>query len=281
MLEEKNEYGLTCLHLACDNNLAPDSLRLLLKYLLKHTDIKKMLEKKNNNGWTCLLSACFGSLSSQSLPILLYYLAKHTDIKEMLEEQDNYGWTCLHYACWKLLSPDSLRLLISFFPSKNLLTSILDSKNNKDQTPIDRAESDEVKQLLQDSDCFEKCRLWLLRNHQETFLNSLFPHSLLLTCQALKELKNGLEHSQQHGTIILITLMSSPSKFREAINKTDSAAQMARYFDVVKKGDKKSDYNHWRKNISCFRDFYGQWPPSERRTATTYDGEGSSSCSIQ
>ena len=81
---------------------------------------------------------------------------------------------------------------------------------------------------------------------------------------------------------MLIALMSSPSKFREAVDDTDfSAPMLSYYFNVVKKGDQKSDYNHWRRNIQLFRECYGQWPPSERKTATTFEGEGSSSCSIQ
>ena len=153
---------------------------------------------------------------------------------------------------------------------------------NKNETPIDHAKNGEIKQLLRDPDCFEKCRLWLLRNHQDTFLYSLYPNSFEKTCEALKELpNNGLQETPEHATMMLIALMPSPSKFREAVDKTDSLAPMLSYFNVVKKGDKKSDYDHWRKNIRLFREFYGQWPPTERKTATTHEGEGNSSCAIQ
>ena len=283
VLEEKTNNGSTCLHVACAGDLSPDSFRLLLEYLTKHADIKKMLEEKNNRGTTCLHLACANDLSPDSLRLLLEYLANHSHIEKELEEKTDDAQTCLHNASRNKLSTDSLRFLISFFPSKNLLASALDARNKKKETPIDCAKNVEAKQLLRDPECFEKCRLWLLRNHEDTFLYARYLNSLEKTCQALKELpKSALQHSQQHATIMLIAFMSSPSKFREAVDKTDSSAPMASYFDVVKKGDQKSDYNHWRKNIRLFREFYGQWPPSERKTASDYEKDASgSSCSIQ
>ena len=282
VLEAKDWHGHTCLHYACANKLSVDCLQLFVEYLTKHADLTKVLEEKTCQGWTCLHLACSNQLPPDSLRLLLEYLTKHADIKKVLEEKDGDGQTCLHCACLKSFSADSLRLLISFFPSKDFFATALDARDREKETPIDYAEHDEVKQLLQDPDCFEQCRLWLLRNHEDTFLYARYLNSLEKTCHALKELpKSALQHSQQHATIILIALMSSASIFRDAVNKTDSSAPMESYLSVVKKGDTKSDYNHWRKNFHLFRDFSGQWPPSARKTATTYEGEGSSSCTIQ
>jgi len=278
VLEAKDWQGHTCLHYACANKLSADCLQLLLEYSENHADIKKILEDKDDNGQTCLHLACEKYLSADSLRVVLKYLSKHADIKKVLEAKNNSGKTCFDWACIRHESVDSVRLLISFFPSRDLCVSDYYQK----QTPIECTSNEETKQLLGDPDCFEKCRLWLLRNHEDTFLYSLFPYSFEKTCHALKELKNGLQHTPKHLTIMLIVLMPSSWKFREAVDKTDSSAPMASYFDVVKKGDKKSDYNHWRRNIHLFREFYGQWPPSERKTASDYEKDASgSSCSIQ
>ena len=281
LLLMKYGQGWLPIHDACYTKVDRASLHFILDAAVEHGIIKKMLETKETKGQTCFHIACYWNLSFDSLRLLLEYSSKYADMRKILEEKDNNDWTHLHNACFNDLPIDSLRLLISFFPSKETFANVLGAKNQRGDTPVDRVEKDEIKQLLQDRDCWQKCRLWILRNHETTFICSLFPTSFDKTCQTLLELNNGLSHSQQHATIILIALTSSPVKFRQAVDKTDSSAPMASYFDVVKKGDEKSTYNHWRKNIHLFREFYGQWPPSDRKTKTSFEGADSSSCVIQ
>ena len=188
MLGEKNNEGWTCIHYACRFDLFTDTLRLLLEHLAKHADIKRVLEEKTSTRSTCLHFACANKMSPDSLRLLLEYSSKHADIKKMLEEKSNQGRTCLHFACDNDLSVDSFRLLVSFFPSNESLQLVLDSNNNDDKTPLAVARNDEHKQLLQDPDCWRKCRYWLFCNYQETFLNSLYPSSPEKTFEALKEL---------------------------------------------------------------------------------------------
>ena len=283
LLLMKYDSGDLPIHDACWDKVDKAALQLILDAAVKHGIAKEILEATTNNGSTCLHYACVHDLSANSIRLLLQYLSKHADFEKVLEEKEIRGQNCLHYASYHKLSIYSLRLLISFFPSKDVCGRVLDARDYRQDTPADLGSDHEAKQLLRDPHCFEKCRLWLLRNQEDTFLYSLFPYSFDQTSRALKELtlKNVLQHSQQHATIILISLMASPSKFREAVDETTTSAPMSSYFDVVKNGDQKSDYNHWRKNIRLFREFYGQLPPSNRRTASTYEGEDSSSCSIQ
>jgi len=280
LLLMRDDYGYLPLHAACYYKLDCTALRLILDTAVEHGIIQEMLEAKVEHfNCSCLDYAFRDEISAEFLCLLLGYLSKYTDLTKMLEEKNEVGWNRLHKACHKNLSPNLFGILVSFFPSKEVFEN---ARTYGEKPPIEYAKRDEIKHMLQDTACWHDCRLWLLQNHEETFLYSLYPNSLDKTCQALKEVtENGLQHCRQRATIMLIALMTSPSKFREAINKTTTSSPMSRYFDVVKRGDEKSDYNHWRKNIHLFRDFYGQWPPSERKTATTFEGEDSSSCVVQ
>ena len=69
-LEDVDNSGRTCLHLAYEKNLSIDVTRLLFKYLSENTDINNVLRRKDQNGWTCLHYACrLGSSALDSLRI--------------------------------------------------------------------------------------------------------------------------------------------------------------------------------------------------------------------
>jgi len=190
MLEDPNWDGVACLMLACSSEpTALETLRVLFEYLVKFTDIKKVLEQKNRAGSTCLHMACGNRDSSSSFEVLLLlleYFSKYTDMWEMLGQRCS-GATCLDVACRRNVPIDNLKLLISFFPSNGMFQSV-------GAVAMRKVDDENIKQLINDPECWYKCRYWLFCNYKQT-LNSLYPNSPEKTLEGLKELKTELKET--------------------------------------------------------------------------------------
>jgi len=173
MLEAADCHGWNCIMIASAYRLSFDSLKLLLEYCLKHADIETVLESDNNRGWNCIMLAAANKLPFDSFKLLLEYCLQHADIKKMLEAADNItGHNCIMIAYCKrhmhhqpVDSEVFFKLLISYFPCNDCFRSVLLHAESHDHW--NEALDSRTRSLLQDPQCWQKCRDWLARRNRQ------------------------------------------------------------------------------------------------------------------
>lgn len=119
-----------------------------------------MLADHDALGWTVIMYSCHWSLSIESLKLLLDFCLKHGDIKNILEQRDNEGKSCIDHAIHGELVTDAFKLLIAHFPSNESFQSICGAEREASTNSFEPVATKEVNALLQDPDCWKKCREW-------------------------------------------------------------------------------------------------------------------------
>lgn len=161
LLEQQEDAGFNCISLAASNQISAESFKVLLDSCVQHgVDMKKMLEQPDKDGCNCLIRGVLHQLPPDSLSLLLSYCSRHADMNQMMEHQDTHKWNIVMYAALHGISLDVVKIVIAHFPSKESFQLALVVKNKKRKNALDVAKQQEVKNLLRDVDCWNKCRDW-------------------------------------------------------------------------------------------------------------------------
>jgi ankyrin repeat protein len=136
----RDDYGKTCLHLACCHGAPHDIIKAMI-------DIggKELVMKKDDGDSKALNSACIGGASYNIIRMLI-----EVGGKDLVMAKSKYRDTALHHLCWWIEKHTKVAEKIKLILEVGDANLLLSTKNCRGKTPLEIATEEDASNIIKE-----------------------------------------------------------------------------------------------------------------------------------